>query len=34
MPVPIVIPWGAATTVTTACTLVALLATALPVLRR
>jgi putative ABC transport system permease protein len=34
MPVPIVIPWAAATTVTAACALVALAATALPVLRR
>jgi putative ABC transport system permease protein len=34
MPVPIVIPWGPSATVTTACALVALLATALPVLRR
>lgn len=34
IPVPIVIPWGAATTVTLACAVIALAATAVPVLRR
>ena len=34
MPVPIVVPWGAAAAVTLACAVVAVLATALPVLRR
>ena len=34
IPVPIVIPWGAASTVTLACAVVALAATAVPVLRR
>jgi putative ABC transport system permease protein len=34
IPVPLVIPWGAATTVALACAVVALAATAVPVLRR
>jgi putative ABC transport system permease protein len=34
MPVPIVVPWGAASAVVTVCAAVALAATALPVLRR